>query len=128
MARMQADYSRALFVFMDDLNVHHEEWLGSSITTRYGVAALDFSSVSGCDQLVVGPTHVRGGTLDLVMTDVPDLVEVAVVALIGHSDNSSPSVKVSTAQSVLNLCVRRDVLLKNSANCVWDSMAFHVCC
>ena len=23
-------------------------------------------------QLVVGPTHARGGTLDLLMTDVPD--------------------------------------------------------
>ena len=24
-----------------------------------------------CDQLVVGPTHARGGILDLLMTDVP---------------------------------------------------------
>ena len=36
---------------------------------------------------VVGPTHVRGGTLDLLMTDVPDLVRVAVVAPIGNSDD-----------------------------------------
>ena len=39
----------------------------------------DFATVSGCDQLVVGPTHARGGTLDLMMTNVPDLVLVAVV-------------------------------------------------
>ena len=38
----------------------------------------DFAAVSGCDQLVVGPTHARGGTLDLLMTDIPDLVWVAV--------------------------------------------------
>ena len=29
-------------------------------------------TVSSCDQLVVGPTHARGGTLDLLMTDVSD--------------------------------------------------------
>ena len=42
--------------------------LGSTTTNRYGVAAFDFSTVSGSDQLVVGPTHARGGTLDLLMT------------------------------------------------------------
>ena len=46
----------------------------------HGVAACDFATVSGCDQLVVGPTHERGGILDVLMTDVPDLVRVAVVA------------------------------------------------
>ena len=28
----------------------------------------------GCDQLVVGATHARAGILDLLMTDIPDLV------------------------------------------------------
>ena len=32
--------------------------------------AFDFATGSGCDQLVVGPTHARCGTLDLLMTDV----------------------------------------------------------
>ena len=36
------------------------------------VAAFDFATVSCCDQLIVGPTHARGGTLDLLMTDVPE--------------------------------------------------------
>ena len=53
-----------------------------------GVATFDFATISGCNQLVVGPTHAHGGTLDL-MTDVPDLVQVTVVAPIGNSDNSS---------------------------------------
>ena len=55
---------------------------------RHGVAALDFATVSGCDQLVIGPTHARGGTLDLLMTDVPDLVWVAVVVPLGRYDHS----------------------------------------
>ena len=31
------------------------------------VAAFDFATLFGCDQLVVGPTHARGETLDLLM-------------------------------------------------------------
>ena len=27
------------------------------------------------DQLVIGPTHARGGTLNFLITDVPDLVQ-----------------------------------------------------
>ena len=64
--------------------------MGFTITNRHGVAAFDFSTVSGCDQLVVGPTHARGGTLDLLMTDVNDLVQVAVVAPTGNLDHSFP--------------------------------------
>ena len=50
--------------------------IGSTITNRLDVAAFDCATVSGCDQLVVGLAHARGGTLDLLMTDVPDLVRV----------------------------------------------------
>ena len=89
MAAVQAEDVRASFLFVGDLNGHHQEWLGSTTTNHHGVAAFHFATVSGCDQLVVGRTHARGGTLDLLMTDVPDLVWVAVVAPIGNSDYSS---------------------------------------
>ena len=80
MAAVQTEDIRASFLFVGDLNCHHQEWLGSITTNRHGVAAFDFATISGCDQLVVGLTHARGGTLDLLMTNVPDLVRVAVVA------------------------------------------------
>ena len=70
---VQAEDVHASFLFAGDLNGHHQEWLGSTTTNRHGVAAFDFATVSCRDQLVVGPTHARGGTLDLLMTDVPDL-------------------------------------------------------
>ena len=72
MAAMQAEDARASFLFVGDLNGHHQEWLGSTTTNRHGVAAFDFATVSGWDQLVVVQTHARGGTLDLLMIDVPD--------------------------------------------------------
>ena len=71
---VQAEDLLASFLFVADLNGHHQEWLGSTTTNRHGVAAFDFATVSGWDQLVVGLTHARGGTLNLLMTDVPDLV------------------------------------------------------
>ena len=41
------------------------------------------------------------------MTDVPDLVQVAVVAPIGNSDHSSLSAVISLAKAVPNLGVSR---------------------
>ena len=63
MAAVQTDDIRASFLFVGDLNGHHQELLGSTTANRHGVAAFDFATVSGCDHLVVGPTHARGGTL-----------------------------------------------------------------
>ena len=62
MAAVQAEDDLASFLFVGDLNGHHQEWLGSMTTNHHGVAAFDFATVSGCNQLVVGPTHARGGT------------------------------------------------------------------
>ena len=85
----------------------------STTTKRHIVAAFDFAIVSGCDQLVVGQTHARGVTLDLLTTDIPDLVRVAVVAPIGGSDHFSLSAVISMAQAVPNLYVSRKVFLKH---------------
>ena len=51
MAAVQAADVCASFLFVGDLNGHHQEWLGSTTTNRHGIAALDFATVSGCNQL-----------------------------------------------------------------------------
>ena len=53
------------------------------------------------------------------MTDVPDLVRIAVVATIGNSDHFSLSAVITMVQAVPNLCVRRKVFLKHQVN--WDT-------
>ena len=116
MAAVQAADVRASFLFVGDLNGHQQEWLGSTTTNRHCVAALDFDTVSGCHRLVISPTHACGGTLDLLMTDVPDLVRVVVVAPLGRSDHSSLSIAISMAYAVPNLCVSRKMLLKHRVN------------
>ena len=115
-----AEDVRASFLFVGDLNCHHREWLGFATTNRHGVTAFDFVTVSGCDQLVVGPTHAPGRTLDLLMTDVPDIVQVSVVAPIGNSDHSSLSAVISRAQAVPNLCVSRKIFHKHQVN--WNTV------
>ena len=101
---------------MGDLNDHHREWFGSTTTNRHEVAAFHFATVSCCDQLVVYPTHARGGTFDLPKTDVPDLVRVAVVASIGNSNHSSLLAVILMVQAVPNLRVCRTVFLKHQVN------------
>ena len=54
------------------------------------------------------------------MTDVPDLVRVAVLVPIGNSDHSSLSAVISMAQAVPNLCVSRKVFLKHQVN--WNTV------
>ena len=119
-AAVQPEDVRLSFLFVSDLNGHHQEWLGSTITNRHGVAAFNFATASGCDQLVVGPIHPRGGTLDLPMTDVADLVRVAVVAVMGYSHHSSLSAVISMDQAVPNLCVGRKVFLKHRV--IWNTV------
>ena len=120
MAAVQAADALASFLFVGDLNGRHQERLGSTTTNRHGDAALDFATVSSCEQLVIGPTHARGGTPDLLKTDVPDLVRVAVVAPLGRSDHSSLSIAISMAQAIPNLCVSRRVVLKHRVN--WSAV------
>ena len=68
MCRLSEDV-RASFLFVGDLNDHHQEWLDSTPTNRHGVAAFEFAIVSYWDQLIVDPTQGGDGTLDLPMTD-----------------------------------------------------------
>ena len=120
MASIQAADRKASFVFVGDLNGHHAEWLGSPRTDRHGEAAYDFCCAAGCTQLVSEPTHQFGGVLDLVMTDVPDLVDADVRAPIGNSDHSSISLQITTSQRVPDLAFSKEVYLKNRVD--WDQV------
>ena len=45
MEALQAADVHDLFLFVGDLNGHHQEWLGFATTNRHGVVALDFATV-----------------------------------------------------------------------------------
>ena len=60
MAAVQADHVRASFLFVGDLNGHHQELLGSTTTNRHGVAAVMESQLSpvAISWLSAQPMHV----------------------------------------------------------------------
>ena len=64
------------------------------------------------------PTHIGGNTLDLVITDVPDTVDVVVVTPLGTSDHCFVSCLFCVKQSLLNYNVRSTVFLKHRINWV----------
>ena len=75
MAAIQENDRKASFAFIGDFNAHHKEFLNSiSQTDCHSLRALDFSSESGCDQIIHNPTHRSGSCLDLIFTDTPGVL------------------------------------------------------
>ena len=117
MAAVQQADSKACFVFVGDYNAHHTEWLNSvTATDNHGVAALDFSNISGCEQLITEPTHQSGNTLDLVFTDVTGVVTCGVGSPVGSSDHSLIKINVDMDQVVPDVNFSRKVYLKSRAD------------
>ena len=116
MAAVQAEDVLASFLFVV------QEWLGFTTTNRHCVAAFDFATVSGYDQLVLVPTHAPPDDSD---DRCSDIVRGSVVAPIGNSDHSSLSAVISIAQAGPNLCVSRKYFLKHQVNCNTVCGAMH---
>ena len=63
-----------------------------------------------------GPTHIAGNRLNLVMTDVPDIVDVVVGTPLGTSDHCFVSFVLRVEQSVPEYNVRSTLILKYRTN------------
>jgi len=121
MARIQETDRKAAFVFVGDANAHHTDWLQSrSPTNSAGRAALDFCCLSGSRQLVCTATHVGGNCLDLVMTDVPDVINVFVGTPLGTSDHSYLELDVNVSQMLPTYDARRTVFVKSRVD--WEKV------
>ena len=119
-ATIQENDVRASFVFTGDFNVHHREWLNSvSPTDGHGLRALDFSSESGCEQIIHKPTHRCGNCLDLLFTDSLGDVAASVGTPIGIFDHSAICVTIKTEQAVLNVSSSRKIHIKSQADWTW---------
>ena len=49
MIAVQAEDVYASFLFKGDLNGHNKVWLGSTTSNCHGVAAFNFTTITGCD-------------------------------------------------------------------------------
>ena len=59
------------------------------MTNLHDRAARDFASSPSCEQMVTEPTQIDGGMLHLVLTDIPDVVEIGAGMPVGTSDHSA---------------------------------------
>ena len=89
MTQIQRNDSKFLFIFVGDLNLHHRELLCSvSPANNHSHTAFVFASLLGCEQFVVGATHKSANRLDLVLINVPGIIEVNIFPLIGSLEQS----------------------------------------
>ena len=110
---------KAIFLFVGDENAHHSEWLESvSPTDRHGRDAHDFYNLSGYEQLVCCPTHIAGNRLDLVITDVPEIVGVFFGTPQGTSDHCFVGCVLRVEHSVPEYNIKSTVFLKHRTN--WE--------
>ena len=98
-------------------------WLESvSPTDRQRLDALDFCNLSGYEQLVRCHTHITGNKLDLVINNVPDIVDVFIGTPLGTSElHCFVSCVLRIEQSVPKYNGRSTIFLKHLTNCdnVW---------
>ena len=84
-----------------------------SPTDRHGIAAFNFVNLSGCIEFMKEPTHKRGNSLNLLLTDVPGVVDLLVGSPLGNSDHFSISFPVKMGFRIPNITFSRKVYLKS---------------
>ena len=107
-----------------DFNLHSVEWPPQPTNTPIHVHKLFTDSFQelGLDQLITSPTHIKGKTLDLLLTNQSSLVsdvEVHSSPLLCKSDHSVISFKVK-ATKVIKRCPKRRIYNFKKAN--WNSL------
>ena len=73
-------------------------------------------AMSFCEQLVRCHTHIAGKRLDLVMTVIPDIVDVVIGTPLGTSDHRFVSCVLHVEQYVPEYNVKSTIFLKHRTN------------
>ena len=118
MARVQSVNDKAVFVFaVMRMLITLSGWSLSLLLIGTGVMLLIFAICRVVSmQLVRCPTHIAGNRLDLVMTEVPDIVDVFFGTPLGTSDHCFVCCVLRVEQSVLEYHIRSTVFLKHHTN------------
>ena len=83
-AYVQAVDRKASFLFVDDVNAYHEEWLGSVTTNLHGIGLRVTLPHRRAVSRWLRTLHpIDEGVFDLVLTDVANVVDVRVSSRVG---------------------------------------------
>ena len=114
-SRLQSDVIGILLV--GDVNIHHQRWLHHSHSnTAVGERLWNICRDAGLKQLVKEPTR-KQYLLDLVLSNIPELVKVTVLPEI--SDNRVVNIEVNAVVSI-SPAIERTVWMFRKAD--WDGL------
>jgi hypothetical protein len=75
-------------ILIGDFNMHGIDWEKTQAIDARGRELLETATEEGLQQLVNFPTHTKGNTLDLLLTNCPDkILEVTDARRVGRSDH-----------------------------------------
>lgn len=105
-------------IVIGDINLPDIDWVEENATSK-GKRLLEVVLEEGLDQLVRFPTHTKGNTLDLVITNCPDkILDVRDVGRLGRSDHCMMEILIATQTMSMETAGRRTDWRK--AN--WDKL------
>jgi Reverse transcriptase (RNA-dependent DNA polymerase)/Endonuclease-reverse transcriptase len=105
-------------VFIGDFNLPDIDWVSGTATSKSSSEVLAAANAAGLVQMVNFPTHTRGNTLDLILTNIPERVEnVADAGRLGRSDHVIVTCEVNMLRHV-----GETVKLKNWNRADWDAI------
>ena len=82
-----------------------------SLTDNRDIAVLVFVILSGCTQPIKETTHELGNCLNLLRTDIPDVVDPLVDLPLGNFDHYSFSISVKINFNISNILFSRKIYL-----------------
>jgi hypothetical protein len=87
-------------LIIGDFNLPDIDWVSGTATSRSSSEVLEAAAAAGLTQAVDFATHIRGNTLDLVLTNMPDRLEnVQEAGRLGKSDHVIIMCDVRTRRS-----------------------------
>ena len=112
-------------VLIGDLNFPEVTWPNANTSVELHRKFLDLLMVDLChSQLITKPTHKNGNTLDLLFSNIPELIEG--VSILGHKEACSSDHFGVNLKIKLNVSLRKTVKRKifNYAKADWRSLNF----
>ena len=90
-------------VLIGDFNLSNTNWANNRANDNKGCLFLDKIVESGLEQLVDFPTHIRGNTLDICLSNWPDLfIDISDIGNIGNSDHLCIMFEIDVRKTTTN--------------------------
>ena len=87
--------TRGKRLIVGDINLSKIDWQAATAAGSGAKALLEACQDEFLEQLVDFTTHIKGNILDVVLTNIPERVEVAGIGRLGNSDHEMLKIQIS---------------------------------